>query len=81
MRGILRAIWAFANGQVPRLAVIVVVMQLFWFFVGDMLFALILGLKPMVKISSSTEVFLGTNGLTMLVLGTGVGAIFTTLIS
>ena len=34
-----------------------------------------LGLQPMVNISSSIEVFLSANGLMMLALGTGVGAI------
>jgi uncharacterized membrane protein len=80
MRGILRSIWALKNGQVPWLAVIIVVMLLFWFFLGHMLFALFLGLQPMVNTSSSAEVFRSANGLTMLALGTGVGAVFSTLI-
>ncbi|WP_438960019.1 DUF2189 domain-containing protein [Nereida sp.] len=72
--------WALKNGQVPWLAVIVVVILLFWFFLGHMLFALFLGRQPMVNISSSAEVFLSANGLTMLAIGTGVGAGFLTLI-
>ena len=80
MWAILRAIWALKNGQVPWLAVIVVMMLLFWFFLGHMLFALFLGLQPMVNFSSSAEVFLSANGLTMLAIGTGVGAVFATLI-
>jgi uncharacterized membrane protein len=80
MWAILRAIWALKNGQVPWLAVIVVMLLLFWFFLGHMLFALFLGLQPMVNFSSSAEVFLSANGLTMLAIGTGVGAVFATLI-
>lgn len=80
MWAILRAIWALKNGQVPWLAVIVVMMLLFWFFLGHMLFALFLGLQPMVNFSSIAEVFLSANGLNMLAIGTGVGAVFATLI-
>lgn len=53
---------------------------LFWFFLGHMIFALFLGLSPMANVSSSLDVFLTPDGLTMLGFGTLVGAAFTTLV-
>ncbi|SDW30104.1 Uncharacterized membrane protein [Ruegeria halocynthiae] len=62
--------------QLPSICAIIVVIFLFWFFLGHMIFALFMGLSTMTNISSSFEVFLTPNGLTMLALGTLVGAIF-----
>lgn len=62
--------------QLPSICAIIVVMFLFWFFLGHMIFALFLGLATMTNISSSFEVLLSVNGLTMLAFGTAVGAVF-----
>ncbi|MEX0307505.1 MAG: DUF2189 domain-containing protein [Ruegeria sp.] len=62
--------------QLPSICAIIVVMFLFWFFLGHMIFALFMGLSTMTNISSSFEVFLTPNGITMLVLGSLVGAVF-----
>jgi uncharacterized membrane protein len=69
-------VWSHKNGQLPWLAVIVVVVFLFWFFLGHMIFALFLGLSPMTNVSSSFDVFLTSDGLMMLAFGTAVGTIF-----
>ena len=45
-----------------------------------MIFALFLGLSPMTNVNSSLSVFLTPNGLTMLAVGTVVGAIFALLL-
>lgn len=66
--------------QLPSICAIIVVVFLFWFFLGHMIFALFLGLATMTNISSSFEVFLTLNGLTMLVVGTAVGACFASLL-
>lgn len=66
--------------QLPSICAIIVVMFLFWFFLGHMIFALFLGLTTMTNISSSFEVFLTLNGLTMLAVGTVVGAVFAVLL-
>jgi uncharacterized membrane protein len=73
-------VWHHKNGQLPWLATIIVVIFLFWFFQGHMIFALFLGLAPMTNISSSLDVFAGINGITMLGFGSIVGAIFAVLI-
>ncbi|MDA7966970.1 DUF2189 domain-containing protein [Ruegeria sp.] len=62
--------------QLPSICAIIVVMFLFWFFLGHMIFALFMGLSTMTNVSTSLEVFLTPNGLTMLAVGTVVGAVF-----
>lgn len=66
--------------QLPSICAIIVVVFLFWFFLGHMIFALFLGLATMTNISSSLQVFLTLNGLTMLAVGTAVGALFALLL-
>lgn len=66
--------------QLPSICAIIVVVFLFWFFLGHMIFALFLGLATMTNVSSSLEVFLTANGLTMLAVGTVVGAVFATVL-
>ena len=76
---VVSVVWAEKNGQLPWLAVMVVVLFLFWFFLGHMIFALFLGLSPMTNVSTSFDVFLSVDGLTMLAFGTVVGAVFASL--
>ena len=66
--------------QLPSICAIIVVVFLFWFFLGHMIFAVFLGLSTMTNVSSSFEVFLTLNGLTMLAVGTAVGAVFALLL-
>jgi uncharacterized membrane protein len=66
--------------QLPSLCAIVVVVFLFWFFLAHVIFALFLGLSTMTNISTSYEVFLTVNGLTMLAVGSVVGAAFALLL-
>ncbi|MEM1073146.1 MAG: DUF2189 domain-containing protein [Pseudomonadota bacterium] len=73
-------IWKQRQRQLPSLVTMMVVIFLFWFFLGHMIFALFLGLSTMTNVSSSLDVFLTANGLMMLAFGTVVGAIFAMLI-
>mgnify|MGYP000029170416 CR=1 FL=1 len=75
-----RMVWSHKNGQLPWLATIIVVIFLFWFFLGHMIFALFLGLAPMTNIHSSLDVFLTADGLMMLTFGSVVGALFAIVI-
>lgn len=77
---IIGVVWTHKNGQLPWLAVIIVVTFLLWFFLGNMIFALFLGLSPMTNVLTSTSVFLSPNGLMMLGFGTAAGAVFATLV-
>ncbi|MBY6054975.1 DUF2189 domain-containing protein [Leisingera daeponensis] len=66
--------------QLPSICAIIVVVFLFWFFLGHMIFALFMGHATMTNISTSVEVFLTVNGLAMLTVGTVVGALFALLL-
>ena len=73
-------IWNQRLRQLPSMCTMMVVIFMFWFFLGHMIFALFLGLSTMTNVSSSLEVFLTFNGLSMLTFGTAVGAGFAILI-
>lgn len=79
-RDVFGVIWQQRTRQLPSLCTMMVVIFLFWFFLGHMIFALFLGLTTMTNISSSFEVFLTPNGIMMLAMGTAVGAGFAFLI-
>ena len=64
------------SGQLPWLSTVIIMIVLFWFFLGHMIFALFLGLSTMTNVSSSLEVYFTPNGLTMLAVGTAVGGVF-----
>jgi uncharacterized membrane protein len=78
--GVLGVVLHQSRRQLPSICAIIIVVFLFWFFLGHMIFALFLGLSTMTNISSSYEVFLSPNGLAMLAVGTGVGAVFALLL-
>jgi uncharacterized membrane protein len=77
---VLSLVWAHRSGQVPWLATIIIVIFLAWFFLGHMIFALFLGLSPMTNVSTSLDIFLTPEGLTMIAFGTVVGAVFAALV-
>jgi uncharacterized membrane protein len=66
--------------QIPSIAAVVVVFFLFWNFLAHMIFALFMGMQAMTNISTSIDVCLTMNGLTMLLIGTIVGAIFSAVL-
>jgi uncharacterized membrane protein len=80
LRDVMRVVWDSRRGQLPWLAAIIIVTFLFWSFLGHMIFALFLGLTPMTNVSSSYQVFLTPEGLSMLGFGTVVGALFSLLV-
>jgi uncharacterized membrane protein len=73
-------IWHQRLRQLPSLCTMMVVIFLFWFFIGHSIFALFLGLSTITNISSSYDVFFTLNGVTMLLFGTVIGAAFAALI-
>jgi len=77
---ILPVILRQSKRQLPSISAIVIFLFLVWFFIGHMIFALFMGRSVMTNISSSYEVFLTPNGLTMLAVGTLVGALFALLL-
>ena len=73
---VLGVVFRQKDRQIPTMAAIVVVFFLFWNFLAHMIFALFLGQATLTNITSSLDVFLTTEGLTMLAFGTVVGALF-----
>ena len=76
---IARVLWAERGRQLPWLGALMMVVLLFWFFLGHMIFALFLGLKPMTNIMTSADVFLSPDGLMMFAMGSLVGGAFALL--
>lgn len=72
---ILGVIWRQKERQLPWISAIIIVIFLFWSFIGHMIFALFLGLSTMTNVTTSYEIYQTTNGILMLVVGTGVGAV------
>ncbi len=62
--------------QLPSICAVIIIIFLFWFFLAHMIFALFLGLSTMTNVSTSYEVYTTANGIMMLLVGTGVGAVF-----
>ena len=61
--------------QLPSICSIIVFIFLFWFFIGHMIFALFLGLSQMTNIHSSLDIWFSSEGLTMLAVGSVIGAL------
>ncbi len=66
--------------QLPSICAVIVIMFLFWFFLAHMIFALFLGFSTMTNVSTSLDIYLTREGLTMLTVGTAVGACFALLL-
>jgi uncharacterized membrane protein len=79
-RAVLGVVAQQRKRSLPMIGAIIIFILLFWFFLGHMIFALVMGLSAMTNISSSLAVFLTPNGLTMLTVGTIVGAMFALLL-
>ena len=74
-RAILGIVWNERTRQLPWLGAIIVIYFLFWTFLAHMIFALFMGLTTMTNISASLDVFMTPNGLAMIGVELGVGAI------
>lgn len=79
-RGIFGVILYQGRRQLPSICVIIIMMFLFWFFLAHMVFALFLGFSTMTNISSSYDVYLTSEGLSMLTVGTVIGGLFALLL-
>lgn len=75
-REILRTVIAQKDRQVPSMAMLIMLMFMFWVFVAHTVFALFMGLSALTNITSSPEVLFQGRGLVMLLIGSAVGAGF-----
>jgi uncharacterized membrane protein len=78
--GVLGIVWQERTRQLPWLGALIVVYFLFWTFLAHMIFALFMGLSTMTNISQSFDVFLTSNGLMMIAVELGVGAVLAFLL-
>ena len=75
-RGILGVVFAQKDRQVPSMAMVILLMFMFWVFVAHTVFALFMGLSAMTNVSSSFEILFQGNGPIMLLVGSLIGAGF-----
>ena len=68
-------IWREKDRQIPWVGAIIVFYFLFYSFLAHMIFALFMGLSVMTNVSSSLDVFLTPNGLTMIAVELLVGGV------
>jgi uncharacterized membrane protein len=61
--------------QLPSICAIIIIVFLFWFFLAHMIFALFMGLSTLTNVTSSFGVFLSGNGLIMILVELGLGAL------
>ncbi|WP_287885802.1 MULTISPECIES: DUF2189 domain-containing protein [Paracoccus] len=73
-REVLAVVIAQKDRQVPSMAMVILLMFMFWVFVAHTIFALFMGVSALTNITSSPEVLLQGRGLVMLVAGTAIGA-------
>lgn len=72
---VLGVIYRQKDRQCPSMAAVIIVIFLFWVFIAHMIFALFLGVMPMTNISTDwAATILTSNGISMLLFGTAVGA-------
>ena len=69
-------IWRQRLRQLPSMAWVIIVYFLFWSFFAHMLFALFLGPSALMNVTSSYAYLLQPEGLLMLAVGAGFGAVF-----
>ncbi|SFN56933.1 Uncharacterized membrane protein [Thioclava dalianensis] len=62
--------------QIPSMAMLILMMFMFWVFVAHTVFALFMGLSAFTNVSSSPEILFTVNGLMMLAVGGVIGAGF-----
>lgn len=75
-RQVLGVVFAQKDRQIPSMAMVILLIFMFWVFVAHTIFALFMGLQALTNITSAPTALLEGHGLLMLVIGTVVGAGF-----
>lgn len=73
---IARVVIAQKERQIPSMAMVIVLLFMFWIFVAHTIFALFLGTASLVNVTSAPDVLLQPRGLWMLLVGMLAGAGF-----
>ncbi|MCI2393545.1 DUF2189 domain-containing protein [Aliiroseovarius sediminis] len=73
---ILGVVFSQKDRQFPSIAMVIIMIFMFWVFVAHLVFAIFMGLEPLTNITSNwQDALLNRNGITMLFVGTAVGAV------
>lgn len=75
-RSVVGVVFAQKDRQVPSMAMVILLMFMFWVFVAHTTFAMFMGVQSLTNITSSPELLLQGRGLVMLAVGTVIGAGF-----
>ncbi len=75
-REVLGTVSAQKDRQLPSMAMVVLLMFMFWVFVAHTTFALFMGVSSLTNVTSSPAMLLQGRGLTMLLFGSIIGAGF-----
>lgn len=75
-RGVLGVVFSQKDRQVPSMAMVILLLFMFWVFVAHTIFALFMGLSAMTNVTSSLQILSEGNGPVMLLVGTLVGGGF-----
>ncbi|RDW14707.1 DUF2189 domain-containing protein [Paracoccus thiocyanatus] len=75
-REVLALVVAQKDRQIPSMAMVILLLFMFWVFVAHTIFALFMGVSALTNITTSPDVLLQGRGLVMLAAGTAIGAGF-----
>lgn len=73
---VLGVVFAQRQRQLPSIAMVILLLFMFWVFVGHTIFALFMGMQALTNVTTSPGVLLEGNGPVMLLVGSAVGAAF-----
>ena len=73
---VLSVVFSQKDRQTPSMAMVILLMFMFWVFVAHTIFALFMGLSAMTNVTSSMSLLLEGNGPVMLLVGSIIGAGF-----
>jgi len=79
-RAVLGVVWTARGGQIPWIGGLIVIYFLFWTFLAHMIFALFLGLNPMVRMGDGLALLLTVPGMTLLAIEFAVGGVLAFLL-
>jgi uncharacterized membrane protein len=73
---VLGVVFSHKDRQLPSMAMVILLMFMFWVFVAHATFALFMGMTALTNISTSPQVLFEGNGPLMLMVGSTIGAVF-----
>lgn len=75
-RAVLGVVFAQKDRQIPSMAMVILLLFMFWVFVAHTVFALFMGVSALTNVTSSFGLLLEGRGLAMLIVGTLIGGGF-----